>query len=105
MVGPLTIPPVSAHRIDGQMASTMAISIYSKLTLGTPLTSWKGYVYKDNVEKFLGSYSESKLRTVEDVIQYNKDHADIELPPGMTKHQKLFKICLLIDEDRLSRAG
>ena len=38
--------------------------------------------YKNAMEKFLAQYAESPIRTVEEVIQFNKDHKEQELPPG-----------------------
>lgn len=41
-----------------------------------------GHVFKQNVDEFLGSLQTSEVRTVEDNIEYNKQHAEQELPSG-----------------------
>ncbi|TVY78524.1 putative amidase [Lachnellula suecica] len=37
---------------------------------------------KSNLESFLAEYEDAEVRTVEELVQFNKDHADVELPPG-----------------------
>lgn len=35
------------------------------------------------IERFLGLFDNPKMRTVQDLVQFNKEHASQELPPGM----------------------
>ena len=53
--------------------------------------TWKGedaletlwnHDYKKAMDKFLSLYHETSIRTMEDIIQFNLEHADKELPPG-----------------------
>ena len=37
---------------------------------------------KSGLESFLAEYEDAQVRTVEELVQFNKDHADVELPPG-----------------------
>ena len=41
-----------------------------------------GHVFKKNVDSYLQSLDSSDVRTVEDIIQYNNEHTDEELPSG-----------------------
>lgn len=36
------------------------------------------------IEKFLGLFDNPNMRTVHDLIEFNKEHASQELPPGMS---------------------
>jgi hypothetical protein len=38
--------------------------------------------FKADLENYLGSLRESKVRTLEDVINFNDAHASDEFPPG-----------------------
>ena len=53
--------------------------------------TWKGedaletlwnHDYKKAMDTFLSFYHETSIRTMEDVIQFNLEHAELELPPG-----------------------
>jgi amidase len=47
--------------------------------------------FKEDFEKYLGGVEDSKVKTVEDMIQFNKDHADLELPPRNPRQDFLEK--------------
>lgn len=38
--------------------------------------------FKRDLEAYLADIENSKVRSLEDLIQFNKDNAEIELPPG-----------------------
>ncbi|OAA80786.1 Amidase signature domain protein [Akanthomyces lecanii RCEF 1005] len=66
-VYPVSLPPVADFVLDGQPCTIMAIR----------------HVFKRNVDSYLESLTTSEVRTLEDIIQYNKDHSDQELPRGI----------------------
>lgn len=37
---------------------------------------------KSHLESFLAECEDAQVRTIEELVQVNKDHADVELPPG-----------------------
>jgi hypothetical protein len=39
--------------------------------------------FRQDLEVYLANLTSSKVRTLTDIIQYNKDHATKELPPGI----------------------
>jgi len=73
VVYPVSLPPVSELMLDGQPATIMAAR----------------HVFKQNVDRFLGLYESSDVRSVEDIIQYNKDHAEMELPEDFPEQGRL----------------
>ncbi|QYT03683.1 Amidase domain-containing protein [Trichoderma simmonsii] len=48
-------------------------------------TVWNSYLGSE-INSFLNEYTESSVRTVEQLIQWNSDHKDLELPPGKRHH-------------------
>jgi amidase len=38
--------------------------------------------FKRNIENYLADLETSPVRTLEELVEFNKKHADIELPPG-----------------------
>lgn len=38
------------------------------------------YEFKDGLNKYLASRSDAKVKTLADIIQFNNDHADVEMP-------------------------
>ncbi|KAL5085707.1 hypothetical protein Trisim1_010053 [Trichoderma cf. simile WF8] len=49
---------------------------------------WNSYL-GDEINSFLSEYTESSVRTVEQLIQWNSDHKDLELPPAFPGQQQL----------------
>jgi amidase len=37
---------------------------------------------KHGIDAFLAQYENAQVRTVKELVQFNKDHADVELPPS-----------------------
>ncbi|KAJ3558677.1 hypothetical protein NPX13_g9661 [Xylaria arbuscula] len=72
-VFPVTIPPVSEYLINGQPCTILAIR----------------HVFKTNLEKYFSAFSSAEIRTAEGLIQYNKEHASIELPPDFPEQERL----------------
>ncbi|KAJ8132474.1 hypothetical protein O1611_g1152 [Lasiodiplodia mahajangana] len=70
---PVTIPPVSDYLIGGQPCTILAIR----------------HVFKKNMDDYLGALSSSEVRTAEELIQYNKDHAERELPSDFPEQGRL----------------
>ncbi|EFX06390.1 amidase family protein [Grosmannia clavigera kw1407] len=54
------------------------------------------------IDSFLGEYTESEVRTAEQLIQWNKEHMDLELPPEFPAQQQLENTvkCKLTQEER-----
>ncbi|OAQ99133.1 hypothetical protein LLEC1_03432 [Akanthomyces lecanii] len=74
---PVSLPPVADFMLDGQPCTIMAIPWLDG-------ADWAiGHVFKRNVDSYLESLATSEVRTLEDIIQYNKDHSDQELPLGI----------------------
>ncbi|KAI1127061.1 amidase signature domain-containing protein [Nemania abortiva] len=48
-----------------------------------------GHVFKKNLDNYLAAFSSAEVRTAEELIQYNKDHADKELPPDFPEQGRL----------------
>ncbi|KAI0202642.1 amidase signature domain-containing protein [Astrocystis sublimbata] len=69
---PVTIPPVSEYMIDGASAEL-----------------YTGRVFKKNLDDYLSAFKSSEIRTAEELIQYNKDHATKELPPDFPEQGRL----------------
>ncbi len=42
--------------------------------------------YSAALEKYLGGLDNSKVHSLSELIEFNKDHADLELPPRMSCH-------------------
>jgi hypothetical protein len=38
------------------------------------------------MNKFLALYKETPVRTLAELVKYNKDHADVALPPSTSKY-------------------
>ena len=55
-------------------------------------TVWNSYLGGE-INSFLGEYTESPVRTVEQLIQWNSDHKDLELPPGKARPLNETKRC------------
>ncbi|KAL6824616.1 amidase signature enzyme [Trichoderma sp. SZMC 28015] len=51
-------------------------------------TVWNSYLGGE-INSFLKEYTESSVRTVEQLIQWNSDHKDLELPPAFPGQQQL----------------
>ncbi|KAF2970834.1 hypothetical protein GQX73_g2780 [Xylaria multiplex] len=53
-------------------------------TLGGTKNIWTAFAstFKDSLEDYLGSIDNSKVRTLEDLIKFNEEHAEQELPPS-----------------------
>lgn len=39
--------------------------------------------FRDSVEQYLGALEDSKVRSLADIVEFNKQFTDQELPPGM----------------------
>ncbi|KAJ4165399.1 hypothetical protein LMH87_007033 [Akanthomyces muscarius] len=72
-VYPVSLPPVADFVLDGQPCTIMAIR----------------HVFKRNVDSYLESLTTSEVRTLEDIIQYNKDHSGQELPRAFPEQGRL----------------
>ncbi|KAI0466325.1 amidase signature domain-containing protein [Xylaria cf. heliscus] len=72
-VFPVTIPSVSEYMINGQPCTILAIR----------------HVFRTNLEKYLAAFSSAEIRTADDLIQYNKEHASKELPPNFPEQERL----------------
>ncbi|KAL6693351.1 amidase signature domain-containing protein [Trichoderma pleuroticola] len=51
-------------------------------------TVWNSYLGGE-INSFLNEYTESSVRTVEQLIQWNSDHKDLELPPAFPGQEQL----------------
>ncbi|KAM0335643.1 hypothetical protein ACHAQA_000692 [Verticillium albo-atrum] len=47
--------------------------------------------FKENIESYLGNLESSQVRTLEELIEFNRDHADLELPPRYPLQDRLEK--------------
>ena len=81
---PISLPPVSQFMLDGEPATITAIRKNSSFSHGKGAWAeiFAGHVFQENLEQYLNSLGSSEVRTLQDLIQYNKDHADWELPSG-----------------------
>lgn len=41
-----------------------------------------GHDFKNSLENFIGDYEESPVRTLQQLVDFHKNHADVCLPPG-----------------------
>jgi hypothetical protein len=46
------------------------------------LTTFAGHNFRDSFEAFLQEYEESPVRTLQEMVDFNNDHADECLPPS-----------------------
>jgi hypothetical protein len=83
---PVGVPLVSEYMIDGSPATIIAIREslrhFSSRTYPGSSCPRLGHVFEQNVNEFLQLYETSEIRSVRDIIEYNKKHADKELPTG-----------------------
>lgn len=61
-------------------------------------TVWNSYLGGE-MNSFLSEYTESSVRTVEQLVQWNSDHKDLELPPGKRHHLKETSRCKKSETD------
>ena len=80
---PVSLPAASEFMLDGQPATITAIStvFYDVKGMGK-LAKSLGHVFRENVESYFSTLSSSEVRSLPELVQYNKDHSDKELPHG-----------------------
>jgi hypothetical protein len=60
------LPPLSTLNFDGQDGLAMIMETD----------------FPDAMEKFLSGYVDSSIKSVQDIVDFNDAHADLELPAG-----------------------
>ncbi|TPX14159.1 uncharacterized protein E0L32_000553 [Thyridium curvatum] len=92
------------HKMEMSEALTKAESLGAKVTFNAPLMSMQEVVGKydtvqmgqiarhqlrPTLERFLALFDDPKLRKLEDLVEFNKQHASQELPPEQPSQQVL----------------
>lgn len=62
--------------LDDLMSTDLIFSLWG---VTNPSTGGK---LKTSLESFLALLNVPNIKTIEDIVQFNNDHADAELPPG-----------------------
>jgi hypothetical protein len=64
------------------MASMISLVRLQPLLRRNSLTFPTGAKFKDLLESYFALFDNIKVHSLQDLVQFNKDHADEELPPG-----------------------
>ncbi|KAH6615688.1 amidase signature domain-containing protein [Chaetomium sp. MPI-SDFR-AT-0129] len=70
---PISLPAASEFMLSGQPAKITAIR----------------HVFRENVEGYLNSLSSSEVRTLPELVQFNRENSDKELPPDFPDQNRL----------------
>ena len=77
---PVSIPPVSDLRIEGQQAAAILTSMPSSTLLLDKSSRNVGHDYGASIGRYLSTLDSQDVNSIEDIIQFNLLHADEELP-------------------------